>query len=209
MSLRPSKRYLYQLLKKDLKKMASKKSKVLDAACNDCRNKVLFPECNYWGMDFSERALEDCSSVYGVKNTIKEDLTKLKVGRKKYDICVTTNTLEHIADSSHVKVVETLAAHIEKGGIYLLNKHKSESLDGILQVLGKQFEKVEVVHYRNQLSRSYERVISLNGNIEHQGGRVTLLIKMVLTNLLCLLETLTTRFSSLNEAVYIRCVNKL
>ena len=208
MSLRPSKKYLYKLLQKDLNKFVNKESSVLDAACNDCRNIVFFPECDYWGMDISNDALKKCQSLYGIKNLIKADLTKLENIKKRYDICVTTNTLEHIEDRLQINAVISISNHVVENGCYLLNKHKDQPLNDILLFLNKTYRNVEVVNYRNHLSRFYEKIIATNGNITHNGGKVSFYIKLFLTRVLFYIEHATSKYPFLNEAIYIKCYNK-
>ena len=208
MSNRPSKRFLFRILRRDINLYSNVDSIVIDAACNNGRSRPMFPSKNYIGIDMSKDELKACMANYKDVTAGYADLTDTSLPESSVDLCVTTNTLEWMSKDGQILAVKSMASAVKSNGVYLLNKHRDDAFLPILDILHDYFDKVEVIYYRNPLSKYYENFISKNGHIITEGAMVGKLARLLLSYLMSYCEWLTTWVPAINEAAYIRCSNK-
>jgi len=196
------------MLQKDLSKYGSDNSVYLDAACNNCRNRKFFPGGSYFGLDYDSANLEKSVDNHDVTGLVQADLANCSLPLGSVDICVTTETLEHMKDDDRLAAVKNLMSTVRTGGHYFLNSHSSAVTDRIVAHGKTQFQIVEVYCYRNKISKRFESMIAKSGRIDVAEPKVYTLFKRVIAAFLYMIELATPNFTRLNTASYIRCMGK-
>ena len=138
----------------------SKKS-ILDAGCGDGRftfemNKRI-KNANIIGIDYSDRALAFAKAFNPATHFEKQDLTKFNL-KKKFDIIVLIEALEHIQPKDIDKILSRLKAHMKNTGKLIISVpsvnvplHKKHfqhfSADSLRTILEKHFTVSELFGY--------------------------------------------------------------
>ena len=203
-SIRPSKHLLYQHLARDLRNISCGVG--LDAASADMKNRAMFHTATYVGIDFDLNALKRGLLRYDADAiALHADLTTFELPPFSVDVCVSTNTFEHLDTAGQMAALTLMVAALKSNGVLLLSKHRDADLPPMIAYLRAHFESIEIVYYRNFLSAKFEQTC-LHADVS--GRRYGWCVRAA-ARLLSVIERATQRFPQLNLASYIRCFGKL
>jgi len=163
---RPSKCFLYDILESNLKKHQALVA--LDAGSNNFKNYPMFNAEYYYGLDLDFDALKKGVEKYKQDKTfgLWGDLRNLNtLPDKSIDVIASTNTLYVLNDTEREAVVKNLSRLCAPGGLFICEIPNDKTAKNILKQLEKNFEKINIIYYRNIFSRWYEKIFERRGYI--------------------------------------------
>lgn len=156
---RPSKSFLFDYLDDLLKEECGDIG--VDAAAERLRNRHMFRTKHYIGIDRDQHALER-----GLKSTLGDDVYALlgdltdltKIPEGSADVVLSSNTLYQIRPSLRGRAVKELARITAPQGVCIVELTKDEDFPAMLALLTERFKDVQIIYFKNPLSRAYERL---------------------------------------------------
>jgi len=206
--VRPSKTFLYDLLEKELSLASGEIG--LDAASANFKNRKMFKTKYYYGLDYDLELLKQGLAKYQDPNTfgIQADMANLKgVADGSIDIVVSTNTLYQLPPDRRSRALSELIRICRPDGRFLCELILDPGFDTLLAIIKAHFSAIDVIYYRNPLSRIYEWIFERNGNLGSHpiaGMRLFRLLAWALSRI----ESLTCNIRSLNRRAFIKASEK-
>lgn len=158
MSKRPSKNYLYRLLRRHLP--STEGLRVLDAASSCFKNRGFFPAALYVGADLDLEALRSgvALDVSGIDYGYCCDLSRDSLPKACFDLAVSTHTFGHLTPEGRQHFVNQLIEALRPGGEFMFNSHPVPAAEwnALMLLVRQSFENVRVFRYRNLFSQIYE-----------------------------------------------------
>ncbi len=200
---RPSKRFLFALLERDLAVITGGTG--VDAASASMKNRPLFQTDRYVGVDISPTELEAGLAHHPDATGIVANLETQGLPEGFARVCVSTNTLAHLEPASRLRAARVLTEALEPGGSLLLHTPTGPHLAALAAFLRTAFDRVETVRLRTLTSVLYERKMERAGRFDEHPRSLPL---RALARGLALVERLTTRLPWGQREVYLRCTGK-
>jgi len=162
--VRPSKSFLFDLLEKRLKSYV--KGVALDAGCSNFKNRKFFKTKNYIGLDIDLEAIRNGikkisdNSSFGLLG----DLSNLStLSSNSFEVIVSTNTLYVLPFESRLNAIKNLCRATANEGIIFIDLEFDRQSVQTIALLKSNFEKVEVIYYKNTISWLYEKIFERHG----------------------------------------------
>ena len=201
--VRPSKSFLFDFLEGKLKKF--NQGIGLDAASADFKNRKFFKTEKYFGLDIDLEALKSGIAKYNDDKTfgLYADLTRFEgLPENSVDVLVSTNTLYSLPVESRIKVIDNLSHLTTPDGYLFCHLCLDHDFQKCLDVIKQNFNKVEIIYFRNIFSRAYEKIFEKDGYLGSHPIAGRKLFRL-LAWLISRLEYLTKKFIWLNSEVVI------
>lgn len=205
---RPSKCFVFDILKKELKKYTEGAG--LDVGASSMKNRRLFKTDEYYGLDNNLGSLEKGLKIYNSKNTfgILADMTKLNnLTDGSFNVIVSTNTLYVLPANQRQSVISELCRLTSSQGCLIFELPLDKYIDDYFKIAKFNFKKVEIIYYRNIFSRFYESFFVKNGSLGYHAIASTRPFRFIAW-LISRLEYLTCFFPFLNRHILLICVYK-
>lgn len=206
--VRPSKSFLFDMLERQLRNTAGDIG--VDAGAADLKNRKMFKTQKYFGLDIDLDGLRKGVQKHsdGATFGILADLTKLDaLPDNSVDVVVTTNTLHHVPYPQRNAALKHLCRLTAPQGRFLCELSLDQYFKEALKIMQSYFKNVQIVYYKNPVSRAYEWIFEKDGYLGSHpiAGRRTF---RLFAWLLSRLEYLTCHFPSMNKHAFIICSDK-
>lgn len=206
---RPSKNFFYAVLERAI--IRTKAPVVLDAASAIMKNRAMFKNTQYYGLDIDIEALR-----LGLKNSPPEtygiwaDMSKLeKLSSNSVELIVSTNTLYKLTSTDQIKAVDHLCRIAKPNGDFFLDVTNSGSVPALAETLKRRFKTVKIIYCKNPINQMYEKAFEQeNGDLGYHPV-ASLRPFRAFAWLLGQLEYFTCRFPRLNKQVLFLCFGKI
>lgn len=206
---RPSKNFFYAVLERNI--IRTKAPLVLDAASAIMKNRAMFKNTRYYGLDIDLEALR-----LGLKNSppdtygIWADMSTLEtLPSNSVDLIVSTNTLYKLTSLDQDKAVDHLCRITKPNGDFFLDITLSDRVPVVADLLKRRFKKVTVVYCKNPINQLYEKAFENKNKDLGYHPIASLRPFRLFAWLLGQLEYLTCRFPRLNKQVLFLCFGKI
>jgi SAM-dependent methyltransferase len=162
LNMRPSKVVFERRLRKALA-AAEPYTEVLDCACASGKNRYIFPEKIYYGVDFDAGRIEKAKQRYnGASDSFfyLDDMTDFQsdITSHSFGLVISTHTLTHIENQLKQKTVQNLTDLVKKGGSLIIQS-TTDNLS-VCESVADQYARVTRYRYRGSLSRMFEAFVS-------------------------------------------------
>lgn len=208
-TLRPSKTFLFNLLKKRLSNLNGEIG--LDAAAANLKNRYMFATNKYIGLDFDLNGLknglvkyQNDQKVFGLFADLS-NLDGLETG--SVDVIVSTNTLYHLPFDKQPIATRHLCRILSPDGTLILELSNNIFTPEMHKTYANTFKNIEIIYYKNIISQLYERLFEDKGYL---GSHTLAGTKpfLALSWLISRTEYLTCRLPSMNKHVLLICSGK-
>ena len=211
-SIRPSKKYLYHVLKKQLK---NKKYKIgFDVASEEFKNLPFFKYCHYVGVDIIQDKVKK-----GMRNFSKESPTGIiydisckdnPIGTNVADVVVSTNTLWHIKEEKPKKIaLDFIIQLTKKSGDTIIEIDLDDiCIKYAVEQFKNNFKRTKKLYYQNFLSYFYEGFFKK----DLANNKIAIFFdKIKITHIFALIEYFLSKFPFLNNKMILigtDCLNE-
>ena len=158
----------------------------LDAASAGFKNRELFHQFRYFGVDLDRGLLEKAHRKYPDDVALLADVTQLELVENFFDIAVSTHTIEHIRNAEgRMFFVNQLIKSLRPDGVLILGLNHMDTISygPIVELLKDRFNKVDSWKFNNCLTRFVETFFLLKIRNKFDGTIIGRVIKILLSPL--------------------------
>lgn len=207
-SARPSKAFLFSRLKSELKNINGEIG--VDAAPANFKNYTLFKTNKYVGVDISSDLLLDGKAKHPEGIAILHDLSTAELPFGSVDVVVSTNTLQQIPSEPRMKAIRNFCCWVKPDGVLFMEMDQENLTPEINNLISSHFEKIDVIFYRNSLSKWFEGFLEREGRVIIDNyPRFMKKAIYAISKIISLSEYITYKNKKNKKHIFVKCSKKI